>query len=159
MKATQLYLYHGTDVVIDAPKWNHGSRYRDFGHCFYTTHSREMATDWAEKRSLLYPVVNCYVVNFKDLQTGTLKVKRFKADAEWAEFIYNNRYNRHYRRPDYDIIIGPVADKGLSEQMAKARREGKTFEEIAPLIQYNRFRDMQVCFCSDYALTLLKRIG
>lgn len=159
MKAAQLYLYHGTDVEIDSPHWNLGSPYRDFGQCFYTTHSRAMATDWATKRSKLYPVVNCYVVNFKDLGSGTLKVKRFRADAEWAEFVYNNRYNRQFRRPDYDIIIGPLADKALSEQLAKARLEGKTFAEIAPHIHYDRFHEMQVCFCSDYALTLLKRIG
>jgi len=35
MKASQLYLYHGSDVVIDSPKWNLGSSHRDFGQCLY----------------------------------------------------------------------------------------------------------------------------
>jgi len=118
-----------------------------------------MATDWAIKHSALYPVVNCFVVNFKDIGSGNLKIKRFKADAEWAEFVYNNRYNRNYHRPDYDIIIGPLADKGLSEQMVKAQREGKSFKEIAPQIHYDRYHEIQVCFCTDFALTLLKRVG
>ena len=42
-------LYHGTDKVLLQPTWNKGSRYRDFGQCFYTTYNRDMAVDWAEK--------------------------------------------------------------------------------------------------------------
>ena len=65
MKIGKLLLYHGSNMVVDCPKWNHGSRYRDFGQCFYTTHSREMARDWAEKMSLVNPVVNGYALDFR----------------------------------------------------------------------------------------------
>ena len=54
--------------------------------------------------------------------------------------------------------MGPLADRGLTEQFAKIEAEGLTFAEIAPLINYRRYKEMQVCFCSDYAVKLLKRI-
>lgn len=158
MKIGKLLLYHGSDQKVETPEWNHGSRYRDFGQCFYTSHSRQMAKDWADKMSLLHPVVNSYSLDFREAETCNLRIKRFRANAEWAEFIYNNRFNAAYRRPEYDIIVGPLADRGLTEQFAKIEAEGLTFAEIAPLINYSRYKEMQVCFCSDYAVKLLKRI-
>lgn len=88
MKIGKLLLYHGSDQQVNIPEWNHGSRYRDFGHCFYTTHSRAMARDWAEKASLLTPVVNGYAIDFEVVETHNLRIKRFRANAEWAEFVY-----------------------------------------------------------------------
>ena len=158
MKAGKLLLYHGSDQVVDVPEWNHGSRFRDFGHCFYTTHSREMARGWAEKSSVVNPVVNAYLIDFRLLQSCSLKVKRFKADAEWAEFVFNNRFKTDFKRPDYDIIVGPVADRGLTEQFSKIDIEGMTFADVAPHILYTRYKDLQICFCNDYAVGLLKRI-
>lgn len=158
MKVGKLLLYHGSDQQVNIPEWNHGSRYRDFGHCFYTTHSRAMARDWAEKASLLTPVVNGYAIDFEVVETHNLRIKRFRADAEWAEFVYNNRFNPGYKRPQYDIIVGPVADCGLTEQFSRIETEGLTFADVAPLIKYERYKEMQVCFCSEYAVKLLKRI-
>lgn len=43
------------------------------------------------------------------------------------------------KRPNYDIIIGPMADRGLKEQFMKMRMEHLTFAEIAPLIHYDKF--------------------
>ncbi|MBR4363716.1 MAG: DUF3990 domain-containing protein [Prevotella sp.] len=158
MKIGKLLLYHGSNMVVDCPKWNHGSRYRDFGQCFYTTHSREMARDWAEKMSLVNPVVNGYALDFRSVETCDLRIKRFRADAEWAEFIYNNRFNSTFCRPEYDIIVGPVADRGLTEQFSRIDNEGLSFDDIAPLINYSRYKDVQICFCSEYSVKLLKRI-
>lgn len=158
MKVGKLLLYHGSDQQIDRPEWNHGSRYRDFGQCFYTTHSRAMASNWAEKNFMLHPVVNGYALDFEAAETFNLRIKRFHADAEWAEFIYNNRFNPGFKRPAYDVIVGPVADRGLTEQFAKIETEGLTFADVAPLIKYDRYKEMQVCFSSEYAVKLLKRI-
>ena len=158
MKLGKLLLYHGSNQIVEVPEWNHGSKYRDFGQCFYTTHSRDMARDWAVKQYALYPVVNSYLLDFHSMDTYCLRIKRFNPDAEWAEFVYNNRFNANFTRPVYDIIIGPVADRGLTEQFSKIENEGLNFSDIAPLIIYNRYKDFQVCFCSDYAVGLLKRI-
>lgn len=153
-----VYLYHGTNQRIDNPKWDVGNDGRDFGKCFYTTYDRKTAKDWAEKNFDDYQVVNRYAIDLERLIDGRLKIKRFKADAQWAEFVWRNRFDTKFKRPDYDIIIGPMADRGLKEQFIKMRTEGKTFDEIAPLIHYDRFHSMQVCFCSDYAVSILNLI-
>lgn len=155
-----VFLHHGSNVIVEKPQWNLGSRYRDFGQCFYTTYNEEMAKDWAKKMDG-NTVVNKYLFDWTLLEDkcNMLKVKRFKADAEWAKFVYSNRYIRGYKRPNYDILVGPLADKSLTEQFAKIRTEGLTFEEVAPLIEYNKFKALQVCFCSDRAVKMLRRIG
>ncbi|MCR5394122.1 MAG: DUF3990 domain-containing protein [Bacteroidales bacterium] len=153
-----IYLYHGSNQRIESPKWNIGEEGRDFGRCFYTTYDRRTARDWAKKNFGDNPIVNKYVLDLEKLTDGTLRIKRFNADAEWAEFVWKNRYDRKYRRPDYDIIIGPMADRGLKKQFMKMRTEGKSFAEVAPFIHYDRFQSMQVCFCSDYAVRMLDLI-
>lgn len=155
---TNVYLYHGSSLKIDSPRWDLGDEGRDFGRCFYTTYDRKTASDWAKKNHHVNPVANRYSIDLESLTDGVLKIKLFNADAEWAEFVWRNRYDRRFKRPNYDIIIGPMADRGLKEQFIKMRTEGKTFAEIAPLIHYDKFKSLQVCFCSDYAVKMLNLI-
>lgn len=151
-------LYHGSDVIIDTPQWNSGSKRRDFGQCFYTTYSLPMARGWARKRNQVNPIVNKYAIDLELLESCDLRIKRFEANAEWARFIWSNRQDPDYIRPDYDIIIGPIADRGLSEKFALITNEGKTFEEIAPMIECTRYKTLQIGFCSERALRILNRI-
>ena len=155
MKISQFVLYHGSKFDVILPAWNRGSRFRDFGQCFYTTYDKATAKDWADKLETLTPVINKYALNLKSIQTSDLKIKRFNADAEWAEFVYNNRENPRFHRPMYDIIIGPIADRGLSEEFKKVKQGKASFAEIAQRIHYNKFRSYQVAFCSNNALKLL----
>ena len=85
--AKHILLYHGSNQRILTPQWNLGDQGRDFGQCFYTTYSRETAKDWAEKNFPNSPIVNQYAINFEKLNNGVLKIKRFEANAEWAEFV------------------------------------------------------------------------
>ena len=155
MQISQFVLYHGSGTDVKLPVCDSGSRYRDFGQCFYTTYDRSTAQDWAEKMQALSPVVNKYAFNLKHMPTADLRIKRFQADAEWAEFVYNNRENSRFHRPAYDIIIGPIADRGLSDEFKKVKRGKATFAEIAPLIHYDKYNSYQVAFCSKKALNLL----
>lgn len=155
MEIKQFTLYHGSDTNVKMPVWDSGSRYRDFGQCFYTTYDLRTAKDWAEKLSLITPTINKYALNLKRIKTSVLSIKRFNADAEWARFVFDNRENERFKRPAYDIIIGPIADRGLANLFMKVKSGEKTFEEIAPLIQYNRFKSYQVSFCSNNALDCL----
>ena len=155
MQITQFVLYHGSDTEVRLPVSDSGSRYRDFGQCFYTTYDRSTAQDWAEKMEALNPVVNKYAFNLKHMPTADLRIKRFNADAEWAQFVYNNRENPSFRRPAYDIIIGPIADRGLSLEFKKVKQGKASFAEIAPLIHYDKYNSFQVAFCTENALNLL----
>ena len=90
-----------------------------------------MAKNWANKRFEKDAVLNKYHIDLERLVDGNLKIKRFNADAEWAEFVWRNRYDEKYRRPDYDIIIGPIADFGLKREFIKMRTEGLSFSDVA----------------------------
>lgn len=136
-----IYLYHGTNVKIENPRWDLGDEGRDFGCCFYTTYDRKTAKDWANKNYKADSVVNRYSLDLERLEDCGLRIKRFHANAEWAEFVWRNRYDIKFKRPEYDIIIGPMADRGLKEQFMKMRTEGKTFAEIAPI---DTLRQIQV---------------
>lgn len=155
MEIKQFTLYHGSDTNVKMPVWDSGSRYRDFGQCFYTTYDLHTAKDWAEKRSIITPTINKYALNLKRIKSSVLRIKRFNADTEWARFVFDNRENEKFKRPAYDIIIGPIADRGLANLFMKVKSGEKTFDEIAPLIQYNRFKSYQVAFCSNNALDCL----
>lgn len=159
MNVTQLILYHGSDCTIEKPQWRKCSKYRDFGQCFYTTYTRKMASDWAKLKSPTNPIVNAYGIDFSEVESCNLRVKRFKADAEWAKFVYNNRYNKKFKRPNYDIIIGPLADKGLKMHFDKIKTENKSFDEIAAEIEYDKYKSIQVCFCSDFAVRILRKLS
>lgn len=59
-----IYLYHGTNVKIENPRWDLGDEGRDFGRCFYTTYDRKTAKDWANKNYKGDSVVNRYSLDF-----------------------------------------------------------------------------------------------
>lgn len=72
--------------------------------------AKKTASDWANKNFKEKSVVNRYSVDLEQLSEGNLKIKRFSANAEWAEFVWRNRYDERFTRPNHDIIIGPMAD-------------------------------------------------
>lgn len=153
-----VFLFHGTNQDISAPRCDVGSSARDFGKCFYTTYSWRMAKRWAEMNFPSHPVVNKYSLDLEKLSDGNLKIKHFVADADWARFVYENRNNPKFKRPDYDIIIGPIADNNLKKHFMKIKTERLTFEEIAPMINFRRYTSLQVCFCSEYAISILNKL-
>lgn len=153
-----IYLYHGSNVKISEPLCDVGEKGHDFGQCFYTTYSRNTAKNWAQKRFPGAEIVNRYSLDLERLLDGRLKIKRFKADAEWAEFVWNNRFVKTFKRPDYDIIIGPIADYGLKKEFIKMKTEGLSFSDVAARIHYDKYKSLQVSFCTPYSLTILNEI-
>lgn len=152
-----VYLYHGSNADIIVPCCDKGLPGRDFGQCFYTTYSRATAKNWAAKNYPNHYIVNKYSIDLEKLTDGRLRIKRFTANEEWAEFVWHNRFDKNFKRSDYDIIIGPISDRGLKEQFLKIRTEGKTFKDIAPLIHYDTFRSLQVAFCTPFAVSVLQK--
>lgn len=152
-------LYHGTDGVFRSPEISKCNRYTDFGRGFYLTHELQRAKEWGKNHNPLKYRINVYEVDddYVDLALRAgLRVKIFPtANAEWALFVYNNRYNIDFSH-DYDIVLGPVADNALQVRFAEMQRYNLTFEQIATKINYKIFRKPQICFCSQRSLDLLK---
>ena len=84
--------------------------------------------------------------------------------VEWARFVIRNRDEEFFHH-NYDIVIGPVADAILDQEIFRFKREfPKTYLEDEPLQVFidrvNQFGSSytQYCFCTDKALNELKKI-
>ena len=118
-----LKLYHGSDVTIDKIDLSKGHINKDFGKGFYLTsllsQAKEMAKRKARQTLDAQEVVTAFLFDEKVLTSGELKVKVFsEVSEEWAMFILQNRRaSRTGFRHDYDIVVGPIAEDGVVQQL------------------------------------------
>lgn len=155
-------LLHGSNMVIDNPDLAKCHSNNDFGKGFYLTPQWNRAWGMGKRRKDFYGgtiVVNVfYFYPKKSLEKG-LKILSFKGfTTSWASFIIQNRYNKDFKH-DYDVVIGPVADAIIDEEIRKYVHKHpedylnddnlKEFiHEISPFgSDY-----VQYCFCTDKAL-------
>ncbi len=120
----KLIVYHGSDSVIDNPKYNGGRRFSDFGNGFYVTTNIEMAKSWATRKKDKPAYVNKYTLITEGLISLT-----FDLDLDWLLFIAYNRglveneevkniISQKYKDIDqYDVIIGPTADDRMFDTL------------------------------------------
>ena len=43
----ELIIYHGSQQIVEVPKYGMGKKYNDYGQGFYCTESIELAKEWA----------------------------------------------------------------------------------------------------------------
>lgn len=92
-----------------------------------------------------------YVYQYLFRQTEDLKIKHFHAlDAEWLEFIKNNRLNGGIQH-SYDVVIGPVADDNTMENVQLYMSGILKTEEAVDRLRYNKVNN-QVSFHTQKAL-------
>lgn len=125
MKNMRITLYHGSEYIIDSPKFGLGAKNNDYGRGFYCTESQELAKEWACARN-----TNGYA-NAYELDMTGLKVLNLNAEGysilNWLAVLTENRtywqngsiaeeakkYLRKHFLVDisgYDVIIGYRAD-------------------------------------------------
>lgn len=151
-------LYHGTDARFRIPKLRECLFYKDFGRGFYLTQSLSMAKEWGKRKNSVRFNINLYEAsdNFiEDAQSAGLNIKLFEANADWAEFVYNNREVEGFMHP-YDMVVGPVANSKIESRFAKIKRGEATFEEIAQTLPYNKFNATQICLCTEQSFKIIK---
>lgn len=118
-------LYHGSNHIIERPKFGYGKPYNDYGLGFYCTDSLDMAKEWgASPHQNGY--ANCYELDNDGLTTLRLNSDDF-CILHWLAVLLENRefdvpsglafeakayilshFPVDYRR--YDIIVGYRAD-------------------------------------------------
>ena len=153
-----MILYHGTDANFRVPKLQKCLSYKDFGKGFYLTESLGMARQWGARKNLVKYKVNLYEISDDFLEEATkngLTVKIFSANADWAEFVYNNREIEGYAH-QYDIVIGPVANSKIESHFARIKRGEATFAQIAENLPYTKFNTNQICLCTERAFEMIK---
>lgn len=92
-------LYHTGTAEIPSPDIRHGRVNADFGQGFYLTPDADFTWRWARNNA---------VVNEYDFDLTGLLVHRFTRNADWFNYIYQNR--RAIDNLDVDVVIGPIAN-------------------------------------------------
>ena len=100
-----MLLYHVGFSEIKTPDVKYGRSNADFGQGFYTSADKDFSEKWAKKRKTETTIFNEY-----ELDETNLKIKRFKRDQEWFDYIFSNRNFKEDYLSEYDVIIGPIAN-------------------------------------------------
>lgn len=85
----ELILYHGSQKIVEAPKYGIGKTHNDYGQGFYCTESVELAKEWACQ------VKNDGYANRYTLNLGSLNVMRLTDGnyniLNWLAILLKNR--------------------------------------------------------------------
>ena len=162
-------LLHGSNVEVRKPDLKECHSKNDFGRGFYLTPSWNRAWEMGKRRVSIQQkgeiTVNAFNFNLKKAKEAGLNVASYPGfSVEWARFVIRNRDEEFFHH-NYDIVIGPVADAILDQEIFRFKREyPKTYLEDGPLRSFidrvNQFGSSytQYCFCTDKAMNELKKI-
>lgn len=103
-----LRLWHTGFAEIPLPDIRHGRRNADFGQGFYLSDDLDFSRRWAKERREMQTYINEYT-----LPLDGLRVKRLHRDAEWFDYIFQNRAGKPDDLAEYDVITGPIANDTL----------------------------------------------
>lgn len=162
-------LLHGSNVVVKKPNLDKCQSKNDFGRGFYLTPNWNRAWEMGKRRKNIKQsgevTVNSFSFSLKKAKEKGLKVASFSDFCiDWARFIIRNRDEEFFTH-DYDIVIGPVADAILDQEIFRYKREfPKTYLEDQNLDVFIRRVSqfgssyIQYCFCTEKALKELKAL-
>lgn len=154
-ESSTLILYHGSNIAFDQIDLSKSHNRRDFGRGFYCTILENQASEWAHRLYMRNLSGGEYVYQYIFHQTDDLKIKHFHSlDAEWLEFIKNNRVKGGIQHP-YDVVIGPVADDNTMETVQLYMSGILKAEEAVERLRYSKVNN-QVSFHTPLALKQLK---
>jgi len=116
-------VYHGSDLPIENPDPYFSKRKKiDFGRGFYTTSSIEQAqkfTTTVYRKNLKRGIKTLNIYELDIRAFSELNVKDFKGNLEeWFDYVEQNRRKGQDAYPEFDILIGPVADDQIVESFA-----------------------------------------
>ena len=141
-----MILYHGSNTKIGCIDLTKSKRYKDFGRAFYLSAEKEQACKMAEAKTIQFG--------------GTAVVTAFEYDEESCAdlSVYNNRDEQQDFQHDFDIVYGPIANDYIGLQIRDYRRHRLTFEQFLENILFHKGETFQYAFCTEAAITKLKRI-
>ena len=102
---SRIMLYHTGYDKIPEPDIHYGRRNADFGQGFYLSDNEEFSKRWARERKGSTIYLNRY-----ELDTDGLKIKTLSRNAEWFDYVYNNRSGQPDKLSEYGVVVGPIAN-------------------------------------------------
>ena len=153
-----MILYHGSNMKVESPKLIEQNRLLDFGSGFYTTTNKDQAINFAQK--VVVHKGGMATVNIYELDDGNFKglnIKEFDGPKEeWLDFVSAHR-NGTYDGPQYDLIIGAVADDDVYRTLQVYANGLLTKEQALEALKIKKLFNQYV-FASNAALKVLKFI-
>lgn len=156
-------LYHGSNVKITTIDLSLCNPNKDFGQGFYLTDIREQAWQMAIRRTRITgegtPTISTFEFDETLFGSNELNVKTFdKPNKEWALFILANRNNNGQKvKPDYDIVVGPIADDGVAFQLERYVKHMISLNTLVKELTY-RHLNRQYFFGTELSISKLKAI-
>lgn len=120
-------IYHGSEFIIEKPLYGKGNVHNDYGLGFYCCSNKELAKEWAAKRTGT-GFINKYSIRDDRLKILNLTKPPFDNVLHWIALLMHNRelssdLKNNYplelkyleekyliKVSDYDIVIGYRAD-------------------------------------------------
>ncbi|WP_288735330.1 DUF3990 domain-containing protein [uncultured Parabacteroides sp.] len=159
-----MILYHGSNMEITSPDLSHSKPFKDFGKGFYLSRdygqAQALAKQKAEQLQTGTPSITTFEWDEKAFNASTLQIKVFEDYCEeWAEFVFMNR-NRNRVHPihSYDIVIGPIADDGVTYQLRRFQMGIIPMDKLIEELKYSKGLTIQYYFGTERALSYLKKL-
>ena len=158
-----MILYHGSNVVIDKIDLSKSRPFKDFGKAFYLSDNEQQAWERAYAAITMWggtPSVTAFDFDISAMSSDELKVLSFDSYSEpWADFIFANR-DRH--KPPFqhesDIVYGPIANDKVGEQVTLFKGGYITKDRFMEKLKHMRGITFQYAFCTELAISKLKKI-
>ena len=157
-------LYHGSNVEIKQPDLSRSKPFKDFGKGFYLSPVYDQA--WARAKQITdmfqigVPFVSVFDWDEAQAREAGIRIKEFEDySSEWAEFVLMNR-DRQGLHPahDYDVVIGPIADDGVTYQLRRYREGDISMYRLLEELKYAGGLTIQYFFGTERALSFLVKV-
>lgn len=154
-------LYHGSNVVVSAPKLVQQNRFLDFGYGFYTTTNKIQAIGFADKvlkrRDSGIKAVSIYELDEKAAFSECSVLKFDSANEAWLNFVSDNRSGNYDGQP-YDFIFGPVANDDVYTTFTLYSSGVLTKEQTLEALKIKKLYN-QLVLTTEKALSYLNFVG
>ena len=168
-------IYHGSECIIEKPEYGKGNIHNDYGQGFYCCSYKELAKEWAARKSG-HGYVNSYLIRDDRLKILDLTKPPFDNVLYWVALLMDNRelsselktnYPRElkYLREkylinvkDYDVVIGYRADDAYFKFPESFVRSEITIESLNTIFKAGNL-GKQYVIVSPRAFSLLQFKG
>ena len=166
-------LYHGSENIIEKPRYGYGKVYNDYGLGFYCTEYIELAKEWACGNQT-DGYANKYELDLNGLKILNLNDKDYSI-IHWISILLENRKfdiktpiaksakeyllnNFYINVEDYDVIIGYRADDSYFS-FAKDFLNGAMSVRVLKRVMKLGNLGNQVVLISEKAFNQIKYLG
>ena len=152
------------NMEIDKPDLSRSKPFKDFGQGFYLSPGYEQAHALAKQKTDQLqsgePCVTIFELEDQIIKTSDLQIKIFDDYCEeWAQFVLLNRDRSHtHPAHTYDIVIGPIADDGVTYQLRRYSMGDISMSRLIEELKYAKGLTIQYYFGTEHALSYLKKL-